>query len=59
MTVEFSVLGTGISRSVFQDKNNNKRWDPSKIRGMMGEKGVDTLTMMDGVGFSTTNEGNF
>jgi len=53
------VLGTGISRSVFQDKNNNKRWDPSKIRGMMGEKGVDTLTMMDGVGFSTTNEGNF
>ena len=54
------MLGTGISRSVYRDRNNDKRWDVSKINGLMGQKEPDKLTMMDGVGFSLSkNEDNF
>jgi alpha-glucosidase (family GH31 glycosyl hydrolase) len=58
---EFSVLGAGISRSTFRDKDNEKRWDVAKVPGMMGDKDVDVLTMMDGVGFSIpeNNPDNF
>ena len=56
VSVEISVLGTGISRSVYRDRNDEKRWDPSRIPGLLGEKDVDVLTMMDGVGFTMSND---
>lgn len=56
---EISVLGTGVSRSVFRDLDNEARWDVTKIPGFMGERSADKLTMLDGVGFQNTNEDNF
>ena len=44
VSVEISVLGTGISRSVYRDRNDEKRWDPSRIPGLLGEKDVDGAT---------------
>lgn len=56
---EISVLGPGVSRSVFRDKDDPKRWEVTKLKGFMGEKEPDKLTMLDGVGFSKTDDENF
>ncbi|CAI2383231.1 unnamed protein product [Moneuplotes crassus] len=59
VTAEFSVLGTGISRSFFWDTNNPHRWNPAHVDGFLGDIGEDELSMLDGVGFETTDETNF
>ena len=57
--MDVSILGTKTARIQFRDKDNEKRWDVTKIPGFMGTKYPDVMSQIEMFGFKQTNDENF
>ena len=57
--MDVSILGTKTARIQFKDKDNEKRWDATKIPGFLGTKYPDVMSQIEMFGFKQTNEENF
>jgi len=53
------VLDAKIARTVFRDRDNERRWDLTKLPGFMNERGPDAMSQIEVIGFENTNEENF
>jgi len=44
---------------VFRDRDDEKKWDLTKLSGFMGQKNPDVMSQIEMLGFQQTSEGNF
>lgn len=57
--MDVSILETKTARIQFKDKNNEKRWDVTKIPGFLGPQSPDVMSQIEMFGFKQTNDENF